>query len=88
MRQLTEIEIDHLEQCIPELARHSCRVAHINALAAGHSVVESCGTDLLLTEPSGGQTIIGSVPPRTRVTMGVVLNVKTRSDSTASHRNL
>lgn len=82
MRQLSEAEIDHLEQYIPELGIQACGIARARALASEHSVIESRDGALVLTEPAGTQTVIGSVPPRTRVKTNVVIKVKSRrSDS-------
>lgn len=56
------------------------KAARVRTLAAGNSVIESRGGALLLTEPSGAQTVVGSVPPRTSVQIGVKIKVRSESD--------
>lgn len=84
MRLLTETEIDHLEQCIPEMVVHAATISRIQTLSAGLSVIESRNGELLLTEPSGAQTVIGSIPAKTSVRTGVVHKVRIKRASSTS----
>lgn len=84
MRRLTESEIDHLEQYIPQMVVHAATVARVQALSAGHSVIGSRNGELVLTEPSGAQTVVGRIPARTSVRTGVVHKVRSSRASSCS----
>jgi hypothetical protein len=68
-------KLDFLERAIPELADAAFNRAYWGALAAGFSVLETEGENLVQVHPDGSKTFIKKVPPRVRVKKGVKIEI-------------
>ncbi len=67
---MDEKQLDFLEQAIPELADAAFNRAYWGALAAGFSVLETEGENLVQIHPDSTKTFIKKVPPRVPVKRG------------------
>lgn len=72
---MNEKDLNFLEQSIPELADAAFSRAYWGALAAGFSVLETEGEDLVEIHPDGTKTFIKKVPPRVPVKKGSKIEI-------------
>lgn len=75
---LNEAETQNLESMIPELAAGATHTAYVKALAAGHTVVRTQGSQIVATSADGQVKVIGTAKPLHKVKKGQ--SFKIRSD--------
>ena len=73
---LTEQEIDFLEQQIPEMAKAAVSLAFWQALASGESVLVSEKGFIKEVFPDGTLKIIRETEPFTKVEKGSIIQIK------------
>ena len=71
--ELTEKEIDYLEQFIPEWAEIATRRAYWQALASGYSVMISENGAIVEVFPDGTRKFIKAIEPRTPSIIGQII---------------
>ena len=74
--ELSEKELDYLEEHIPELAEVAFKQAYWAALASGSSVLVSENGRLVKVFPDGERKFIKKLPPWTPVTRGQKLEIR------------
>ena len=77
-QQLSEKEMQFLEEQIPELADVAFKQAYLNALASGHSVLEYNYEDGTIVEvfPDGTRKLVKQIEKATAVTPGLKITAK------------
>lgn len=68
--ELGEEAIQHLEAHLPELFAAAVTQAYQAALAAGHTVLQREGDDLVEVSPDGSRRVIKPLPPLVPVEPG------------------
>lgn len=69
-RDLTEAEIQNLEEQFPYVAETSIKQAYFNALSSGNSVLVVENDELVEVFPSGEEKVIKKIAPRIDVKKG------------------
>lgn len=75
-RVLSDDLVSRLEDKIPVMAEGAINTAYINALAAGHSVMEVVNGMLVETTADGKHKVIRVAKPKHKVTQGGVIKVR------------
>ena len=73
---LDDKSIDYLEEHFPELFAAAVTQAYWGALAAGHSVVQRDGDDLVEVFPDGSRRFIKKLPPGFEVVPGTRVELR------------
>lgn len=74
--KLSEKAIENLEGHIPEIAASATSAAYYRALAAGHTVVQVQGMNVVASDADGNIHVIAEAKPRRKVTVGQVIKVR------------
>lgn len=75
-KKLSEEAIENLEGHIPEIAASATSAAYYRALAAGHTVVQVKGMNVVASDADGNIRVIAEAKPRRKVTVGQVIKVR------------
>ena len=75
-KKLSEEAISNLEAHIPEMAAGATSAAYFRALAAGHTVLQVQGTNVVALDADGTTRIVATAKPRRKVTVGKVVKVR------------
>lgn len=75
-KTLSEEAISSLEAHIPEMAAGATSAAYFRALAAGHTVLQVQGTNVVALDADGTTRIVAKAKPRRKVTVGKVMKVR------------
>ncbi|GFM62413.1 hypothetical protein K5D38_23705 [Pseudomonas cichorii] len=75
-KKLSEEAIENLEGHIPEIAASATSAAYYRALAAGHTVVQVKGLNIVAFDADGNTHIIAAAKPRRKVAVGQVIKVR------------
>lgn len=70
MKTLSEKAMRALENSIPELASGAVKQAYVRALAAGSSVIEVIGGQLVESQPDGSHKVLKTLAPPIHVKPG------------------
>lgn len=73
---LSEAETQNLESMIPELATGATHTAYVKALAAGHTVIRTQGSQLVATNADGEVQVIGAASPLHKVKKGQPFKIR------------
>ncbi|GFM80801.1 hypothetical protein PSCICN_14930 [Pseudomonas cichorii] len=74
--KLSEEAIENLEGHIPEIAASATSAAYYRALAAGHTVVQVKGMNVVASDADGNTRVIAATKPRRKVTIGKIIKVR------------
>ncbi|WP_296179349.1 hypothetical protein [Pseudomonas sp. UBA1879] len=74
--ELSEEAISNLESHIPEMAAGATSAAYFRALAAGHTVLQVQGSNVVEAQADGSVRIVAAIRPRRKVTVGKVIKVR------------
>ncbi|MBX8531397.1 hypothetical protein [Pseudomonas cichorii] len=75
-KKLSEEAIENLEGHIPEIAASATSAAYYRTLAAGHTVVQVKGMNVVASDADDNIRVIAEAKPRCKVIVGQAIKVR------------